>query len=153
MHSFFVFLLNNLFITGSEGSGLVLQTIVVYDKSIKKHFGDDTRTRTFLKKVIKITGDRLLELSPPVWLDVTGLEYIDETIVPSDKWVDTLENTQPEGLRSTFCLEQSDDAIGKASHYYDMCEPRAKNIVSSNGSIASVAAIFAHELGHGLGMR
>ena len=152
MRPLFVSLVINLFLTGSEGSGLILKTIVVYDKSLKIHFGDDTRTRMFLKKVIKITGDRLFELSAPVWLDVTGMEYVDEIIVPSSKWIETLENSQPQGLRSTFCLEQSDEVIGKASEYYNMCNPRAKNIVSSNRSIKFVASIFAHDLGHGLGM-
>ena len=91
-------------------------------------------------------------MSAPVWLDVIGLEYIDEIIVPSSNWIDFLENSLPQGLFSTFCFETSDDFIGMASGYSNMCNPRAKNIVSSNHPIEYVASIFAHELGHGLGM-
>ena len=144
----------------SSKDNLILKTILVYDKTLKDHFELDSNLKPFLHEVIKQTGDRLLELDSEVWLDVIAIEYIDEEIIPSDDWIDYLgaidQVESKKGiLRSYFCLHPTDDAVGKfgdGNNHDNMCRPQAVNILSLESSADATACIFAHELGHGIGI-
>ena len=89
-----------------------------------------------------------------------AIEYIDEEIIPSDDWIDYLGSIdQVESkkgiLGSYLCLHPTDDAVGKfgdGNNHDNMCRPQAVNIVSLGTSADATACIFAHELGHGIGI-
>ena len=126
-------------------------------KSLHGHIELDSNLKPFLHQVIEKTGDLLLKLDSTVWLDVICVEYIDEEIIPSSDWIDYLGQVEDKRgvLRSYFCLHSTDDAVGRfgdGKDHDNMCRPQAVNIVSLEISADTTANIFAHELGHGIGM-
>jgi len=140
-------------------NAVTLRTNIMYDLSLKEHFGgSDQRTMQWVASVVELTKPLLAKLDLSIELVVDEVGFLDRKIKPKDMDVDTL---RPSSLTSYFCLNlkknKEDEIVGGKANTDAACNKNGRAVIISSlwteeNSALETSAVFAHEIGHSVGM-
>ena len=135
---------------------VILETGIVYDNSLLEKFnGSHIRTQQWINKVIELARPKLNlpSLTVKISLKIVGkMEYHSASISATSEYIYQLrtQNSDPTKFLSFFCLGSGDENGGIAC---GGCACRRGIVISEYKSEIGTANIFAHELGHTIGMK
>jgi len=145
-------------------SKLVLKTDIKYDNSLLKRFGNShKKTKKWLDEVIGKAKIMLRHKSliTKVYLEFGELNPIDETIKATNEsrkyLLEKYSRPSSQSLTSYFCDEHKGDGNLGIAYIGGACSTtgEALNInefYSGGNPITNTARVFAHEIGHNIGM-
>ena len=139
-----------------------LETTLYYDKSLLDKFdGDKRKAKQWLSRVIELAKTRFAEpsLKVKIKLIVKIARYIPQRLKANEDSIREIGKLaiNPNSLNSFFCFDTSDDTIGIAwrgtTCRTDGYAFNINEFWTEEQSALNAARVFAHELGHNLGMR
>jgi len=144
--------------SGPLPSTVVLKTNIKYDNSLLEHFGySHEKTKDWINDVVQRTKPMMshYSLTIKVALEVGEVTHIDETLRANNHTIYYLQQTKNHNsLTSYFCKDNDGrDTTRGIAFFRTACSRRsAININELSYSDHETARIFAHELGHNIGM-
>ena len=133
-----------------------LKTKVMYDTSLLKHFGNsDTRTKEWISAVVELAKPRMAHssLTLPIEISVENVGFLNREIKADSPSIYSL---RPTSLTSYFCADFGGGVIGVAwlgvACRTDRYAVNINELYTEINSELATARIYAHELGHNLGM-
>ena len=136
-----------------------LQTILWYDQSLLNHFGgNDEETKGFLRRVVESARHHFADPSLGVYINIViiDVDFIDQDLRATHSMIHHLaeHSPTPYTLNSFFCFDNSGDTVRGIAFIGTACrhDGYAVNINEYGGDEESTARIFAHEIGHNLGI-
>ena len=138
---------------------VILKTSIRYDTSLLQKFGGShTGTKQWINRVLELTKPRLSLLNIAIQLKVVGnMEHHNEVIKADSNTINRLRlETQPKSLVSYFSADIGSGIIGiayiGAACYTNGYAININEYYREANSELSTARVFAHELGHNVGM-
>jgi len=143
--------------SGPLPSTVVLKTDIKYDNSLLEHFDySHEKTKDWIKDVVQLAKPMMSHntLTIKVGLEIGEVTHIDETLEAENDTIYYLQQTKNhKSLTSYFCKgNRQDDTAGIAFLGTACNSMYAININELSYSDLETARIFAHELGHNIGM-
>ena len=133
-----------------------LKTKVMYDTSLLKHFGNsDTRTKEWISAVVELAKPRMAHssLTLPIEISVENVGFLNREIKADSPSIYSL---RPTSLTSYFCADFGGGVIGVAwlgvACRMDKYAVNINELYTEVNSELATARVYAHELGHNLGM-
>jgi len=144
--------------SGPLPSTVVLKTNIKYDNSLLEHFGySHEKTKDWINDVVQRTKPMMshYSLTIKVALEVGEVTHIDETLRANNHTIYYLRQSQNHNsLTSYFCKDNDGrDTTRGIAFFRAACSRRSA--ISINELLYSdhhTAQVFAHELGHNIGM-
>ena len=136
---------------------VTLKTTIVYDNSLKKYFGNsDKATKQWLSRVVELTKPRMAHssLDLPIDIAVEKVEHLDKTIKADG---DNIRSLKPTSFTSYFCEDLGFGIVGiaylNAACRTDGFNHNINELFTEKNSELATARVYAHELGHNVGMQ
>jgi len=144
--------------SGPIPSTVVLKTNIKYDNSLLQHFGySHKKTKDWINRVVQLTKPMMSHnsLSIKVALEMREVTHIDETLKANNYTIYYLQQTKRHNsLTSYFCKDNGRDSTRGIAFNGAACS--RLSAISINELLYSdhhTAKVFAHELGHIIGMQ
>merc|ERR1712215_228716 len=144
--------------SGPLPSTVVLKTNIKYDNSLLEHFGySHKKTKDWINDVVQRTKPMMLHnsLTIKVALEIGEVTHIDETLRANNHTIYYLEQTKNHNSPTSYFCKDNDgrDTTRGIAFFRAACSRRSA--ISINELLYSdhhTAQVFAHELGHIIGM-
>jgi len=143
--------------SGPLPSTVSLKTNIKYDNSLLEHFGySHERTKNWLNQVVQLAKPMMRHnsLTIKVALEIGEVTHIEETLKANNHTLYYLSQTKNHNsLTSYFCKDNGRDTMRGIAFFRAACSRRSA--ISINELLYSdhhTAKVFAHELGHTIGM-
>ena len=147
------------YFSGSLPSKVILKTDIKYDNSLLKHFNNShQKTKDWINKIVGLTQTRfyLESIIIKVTLKIGTVAHVDEELKADGKSLGNLYKKHLPDLTSYFCEDLGGSTPwGGFAYVKSAClrSGEAVNIVELfSKSDIWTAKVFAHELGHNIGM-
>ena len=133
-----------------------LKTKVKYDRSLKNYFGNsDQRTKEWISAVVELTKPRMAHssLNLPIDIVVEEVDFLNREIKADGASIGSL---RPDSFTSYFCADLGGGIIGVA-YLGTACRTdgfgvNINELYTERNSELATARVYAHELGHNIGM-
>ena len=131
-------------------------TKVMYDTSLLEHFGNsEQRTKQWISAVIELAKPRMAHSSLvlPVEISVENVNYLNRKIKADGASIFSLG---PKSLTSYFCADIGRGVVGVAflgtACHKNKYAVNINELYDERNSELATARVYAHELGHNIGM-
>ena len=148
------------FFKGPLPESVVLKTVVVYDKSVLEYYmGDHEKIRAWFDQLIPRTKEVMSKLDTSVILEVAAIEYLNKTISGREGKIPKDQRPADERIQLSYFINALHKPDGSRLNGWAMtgsaCETNgdAVNFNAMFPDVGLSVRVWAHEIGHTLGLR
>ena len=148
------------FFKGPLPESVVLKTVVVYDKSVLENYkGDHEKIRAWFDQLIPRTKEVMSKLDTSVILEVAAIEYLNKTMSGREGKVPKDQRPAKERIHLSYFVNALHSTDGSKLNGWAMtgsaCETNgdAVNFNAMFPEVGMSVRVWAHEIGHTLGLR
>ena len=142
--------------TGPLPAKVSLKTAIKYDISLKENFGNsDSQTKDWINRVVELTKPRMMDssINLPIEIKVGKVDFLNRRIKADGA---SIRSLRPNSLTSYFCKDLGGGTVGVA-YLETACRTdgfgvNINELFTLTNSELATARVFAHELGHNIGM-